>query len=87
MSNATYTASDLREEDHLRKVRVLHSNHTSNLPTDCLGQVHKEDVRALILLAAVFLDRSYGEYYVDRPSVSPEGTLTLRDENHPGGGV
>ena len=90
MSNATYTASDLRQEDHLRDVRVLHSNHTSNLPTDLikgLGQVHKEDVRALILLAALFLDLSYGEYYVDRPSVSPEGTLTLRNENHPGGGV
>ena len=52
-----------------------------------LGQVHKEDVQALILLAALFLDLSYGEYYVDCPSVSPEGTLTLGDENHPGGGV
>ena len=90
MSNATYTAGDLREEDHLREVRVFHSNYTSNAPTDRikgLGQVHKEDVQALILLALFFLDLSYGEYYVDCPSVSPEGTLTLGDENHPGGGV
>ena len=49
--------------------------------------MHKEDVEALILLAALFLDLSHGEYYVDCPSVSPEGTLTLGDENHPGGGV
>ena len=90
MSNATCTAGDLREEDHFREVRVFHSNHTSNPPKDGikgLGQVNKEDVQALILLAALFLDLSYEEYYVDCPSVSPEGTLTLADENHPGGGV
>ena len=90
MSNATFTAGDLREEDHFREVRVFHSNHTSNPPKDRikgLGQVHKEDVQALILLAALFLDLSYGEYYVDCPSVSPEGTKTLGDENHPGDGV
>ena len=90
MSNATCTAGDLREEDHFREVRVFHSNHTSNPPTDrikVLGQVHKEDVQALILFAALSLDISYGEYYVDCPSVSPEGTLTLGHENHPGGGV
>ena len=90
MSNATCTAGDLGEEDHFREVRVFHSNHTSNPPKDGikgLGQVHKEDVQALILLAALFLDLSYEEYYVDCPSVSPEGTLTLGDENQPGGGV
>ena len=90
MSNATCTAGDLREEDHFREVRVFHSNHTSNPPKDGikgLGQVHKEDVQALILLAALFRVLSYGEYYVDCPCVSPEGTLTLGDENHPGGGV
>ena len=73
MSNATFTAGDLREEDHFREVRVFHSNHTSNPPKDRikgLGQVHKEDVQALILLAALFLDLSYGEYYVDRKYVS-----------------
>ena len=90
MSNATCAAGDLREEDHFREVRVFHSNHTSNPPKDGikgLGQVNKEDVQALILLAALFLDLSYEEYYVDCPSVSPEGTMTLADENHPGGGV
>ena len=90
MSNATCTAGDLREEDHFREVRVFHSNHTSNPPKDGikgLGQVNKEDEQALILLAALFRDLSYGEYYVDCPSVSPESTLTLGDENHPGGGV
>ena len=58
MSNATCTAGDLREEDHLREVSVFHSDHTSNPPTDRikgLGQVHKEDVQALILLAAFSL--------------------------------
>ena len=45
-----------------------------------LGQVHKENVQVLILLAALFLDLSYGEYHVDCPSVSSEGTLTLRDD-------
>lgn len=35
----------------------------------------------------IFLDLSYGEYCVDCPSVSPEGTLTLGDENHPRGRV
>ena len=90
MSNATCTAGHLREEDHLWEVRVVHQKHMSNPPADRikgLGQVHKEDVQALILLAALFLDLSYREYYVDCPSVSPEGTLTLGDENHPGGGV
>ena len=63
MSNATCTAGDLREEDHFREVRVFHSNHTSNPPKDGikgLGQVHKEDVQALILLAALFRDLSTG---------------------------
>ena len=45
-----------------------------------LGQVHKENVKVLILLAALFLDLSYGEYHVDCPPVSSEGTLTLRDD-------
>ena len=45
-----------------------------------LGQVHKENAQVLILLAALFLDLSYGEYHVDCPSVSSEGTLTLRDD-------
>ena len=45
-----------------------------------VGQVHKENVKVLILLAALFLDLSYGEYYVDCSSVSSEGTLTLSDD-------
>ena len=45
-----------------------------------LGQVHKENVQALILLAELFLDLSYEEYHVDCPSVSSEGTVTLRDD-------
>ena len=46
---------NLREEEHFREVRVFHSNHTSNPPTDRikgLGQVHKEDIQARIVLAA-----------------------------------
>ena len=53
------------------------------LTTNCiegLGQVHKENVQALILLAELFLDLSHGEYHVDCPSVSSEGTVTLRDD-------
>ena len=49
-------------------------------PIKGLGQVHKENVKVLILLTALFLDLSYGEYHVDCPSVSSEGTLTLRDD-------
>ena len=45
-----------------------------------LGQLHKENVQALILLAELFLDLSHGEYHVDCPSVSSEGTVTLRDD-------
>ena len=58
VSNAMCTAGDLKEEDHLREVSVVHSNHMSNQLTDRikgLGQVHKEDVQALILLAALSL--------------------------------
>ena len=58
VSNAMCTAGDLKEEDHLREVRVVHSNHMSNQPTDRikgLCQVHKEDVQALILPAALSL--------------------------------
>ena len=47
-------------------------------PIEGLGQVHKENALVLSLLAALFLDLSYGEYHVDCPSVSSEGTLTLR---------
>ena len=47
-------------------------------PIEGLGQVHKENAQVLTLLAALFLDLSYGEYHVDCPSVSSEGTLTLR---------
>ena len=49
-------------------------------PIEGLGQVHKENALVLILLAALFLDLSYGEYHVDCLSVSSEGTLTLRDD-------
>ena len=49
-------------------------------PGEGLGQVHKENAQVLILLAALFLDLSYGEYHVDFVSVSSEGTLTLRDD-------
>ena len=58
MSNATCTADHLREEDHLREVRVVHQKHMSNPRADRikgLGQVHKEDVQALILFAAFSL--------------------------------
>ena len=49
-------------------------------PIEGLGQVQKENAQVLILLAALFLDLSYGEYHVDCLSVSSEGTLTLRDD-------
>ena len=46
VSNAMCTAGDLKEEDHLREL-------TDRVKG--LGQVHKEDVQALILLAALSL--------------------------------
>ena len=76
MSNATCTAGHLREEDHLREVCVQttcrpYQRPWSGSQRGCTGS---DSARG------IFLDLSYGEYHVDCPSVSPEGTLTLGQE-------
>ena len=63
----------------------LRSYGQQTLTTDCikgLSQVHKEDVQVLILLAYFpWIFTSYGEDYVDCPSVSLEAAmLTLGDD-------
>ena len=76
MSNATCTAGHLREEDHLREVHVQPTCRPYQMPWSgaqrgCTGS---DSARG------IFLDLFYGEYHVDCPSVSPEGTLTLGHE-------
>lgn len=71
--------------DKSRWTAKLEEYGQQTLTTDCiksLGQVHKEDVQVLILLAYIsWFFTSYGEDYVDCPSVSLEAAmLTLGDD-------